>query len=112
MIRNQALNLSPREEQVVRENIEVFRNNGFDLQENEDGVLELTAVPHCKGMTFVLSDMLEMVEMIERGERSLWHMEKNSVGHNEGSFTLHPSRYVQVWFGHKKATDVISKKKY
>eukprot|EP00890_Picochlorum_soloecismus_P003715 jgi/Picsp_1/4344/NSC_01850-R1_dna mismatch repair protein len=93
LIRNQTLSLSPREEQVVKENVEVFQNNGFDLQENEDGVLELTAVPHCKGMTFGLSDMLEMVEMIERGERSLWHMEKNSVGHKEGNFTLHPSRF-------------------
>ena len=99
LIRNQTLNLSPREEQVVRDNIEVFQNNGFDLHENEAGLLELTAVPHCKGMTFGLSDMLEMVEMIERGERSLWHMEKNSVGQKEGNFTLHPSRYVAIWFG-------------
>lgn len=79
--------------------MEVFQNNGFDLQENEAGVLELAAVPHCKGMTFGLPDMLEMVEMIERGERSLWHMEKNSVGQKEGHITLHPSRYVAVWFG-------------
>jgi hypothetical protein len=63
-------------------------------------------------MTFGLSDMLEMVEMIERGERSLWHMEKNSVGQKEGHITLHPSRYVAVWSGLVKATVILSQMKY
>ncbi len=86
------LDLSPREEQIVKENLNIFSNSGFEFKENpENGVLRLTTVPQCKGMTFGSSDVLEMISMIENGERSLWHLEH--ADHSTKEHAVYPSRF-------------------
>lgn len=89
------LHLSPREEDVVKQNMKTFSNSGFQFEESDDGVLKVTSVPHCKGITFGASDVLEMIDMIERGERSLWHLEASSAGNDnqEGVHAVYPSRF-------------------
>ena len=92
------LRLSPREEEIVRENMETFSNSGFEFQESIEGGLHVTSVPHCKGMTFGSSDILEMIDMIERGERSLWHLEASSTGitNEQGIHAVYPSRFKSL----------------
>ena len=92
------LNLSPREDEIVRENMDTFSNSGFEFQESADGRLQVTSVPHCKGITFGATDILEMIDMIERGERSLWHLEASTSGkaHQQGIHAVYPSRFKSL----------------
>ncbi|KAI8109462.1 hypothetical protein M9434_000744 [Picochlorum sp. BPE23] len=86
------LELSPREEQIVKENLKIFSNSGFEFEENpENGALRLITVPQCKGMTFGSSDVMEMISMIEDGERSLWHLEHADTSTKEHA--VYPSRF-------------------
>lgn len=86
------LELSPREEQIVKENLKIFSNSGFEFEENpENGALRLTTVPQCKGMTFGAPDVMEMISMIEHGERSLWHLEHADNSTKEHA--VYPSRF-------------------
>ena len=98
MIKPIELNLSPREDEIVRENMDTFSNSGFEFQESADERLQVTSVPHCKGITFGATDILEMIDMIERGERSLWHLEASTSGkaHQQGIHAVYPSRFKSL----------------
>lgn len=86
--------MSPGEEQIVRDNMRVFQKSGFDFKEDENGNISLSAAPHCKGMTFGSEDIMEMIGQLERGERSLWHLQKSfEGGDGESGFSIHPPRF-------------------
>lgn len=90
--------LTPRDKEIVYENRAVFSNSGFEFDEATEGpgTIRLTSVPHCKGITFSSADVVEMIGMIERGERSLWHLEANSGRGDEASeqqYAVYPSRF-------------------
>lgn len=118
------LQLSPREEELIKQNFGTFSNSGFEFQESSDGGLNVVSVPHCKGMTFGSSDILEMIDMIERGERSLWHLEASSIGQGkeEGIHAVYPPRFkallaskacrTSIMIGkpldHKKMKEIVS----
>jgi len=89
------LHLSPREDEIVRDNMDIFSNSGFEFDDSSDGALQVTSVPHCKGITFGGPDILEMIDMIERGERSLWHLEASSSqqANEQGFHAVYPSRF-------------------
>ena len=87
------IELSPREEDIVRGNRDTFSNSGFEFQDI-DGKLKVVTVPHCKGITFGAPDLVEMIGMIERGERSLWHL--GAQGEDSGGqeyYAVYPSRF-------------------
>lgn len=93
LLRPQMLDLSPGEGITVRENLDVFIQNGFDIQEQANGQLALAAVPFSKNTTFGVNDVLELVGML------------NGYGDHQGAMslsafptaaTLHrPSRYAK-----------------
>ena len=67
LLHPQPLGLSPAEELTVRDNLEIFRKNGFEFRDAADGKLLLAAVPFSKGITFGADDVLEMVGVLESG---------------------------------------------
>ena len=75
----------------MTDHMEVFQKNGFDFVSGDDGSLRMTAVPHCLGVTFGESDLIEMIGKIEQGERSLWHLE--AANPENRSYALHPSKF-------------------
>jgi DNA mismatch repair protein PMS2 len=83
--------LTPRDREIVHDNRGVFSNSGFEFDERE-GTLRLVSVPHCKGITFSSADVVEMIGMLDRGERSLWHLE---AGGSESTqeYAVYPSRF-------------------
>ena len=93
--------LTPRDKEIVHDNKAVFSNSGFEFDEANDGsgLIRLTSVPHCKGITFSAADVVEMIGMIDRGERSLWHLESSVGGGSGGSmggsaqYAVYPSRF-------------------
>lgn len=64
LLRPQPLDLSPGEALTVRDNLDVFAQNGFDIQELDNGQLALAALPFSKNVTFGKDDVLELVEML------------------------------------------------
>ena len=57
LLHPQPLGLSPAEELTVRDNLEIFRKNGFEFRDAADGKLLLAAVPFSKGITFGADDV-------------------------------------------------------
>lgn len=64
LLRPQPLDLSPGEALTVRDNLDVFAQNGFDIQELDNGQLALAALPFSKNVTFGKDDVLELVDML------------------------------------------------
>ena len=90
--------LTPRDKEIVYDNRAVFSNSGFEFDEATEspGTIRLTSVPHCKGITFSSADVVEMIGMIDRGERSLWHLEVNGGRGDKASerqYAVYPSRF-------------------
>ena len=83
--------LTPRDTEIVHENLGVFSNSGFEFEDRE-GALCLVSVPHCKGITFSSTDVVEMIGMLDRGERSLWHLEAAGGGLTH-EYAVYPSRF-------------------
>ncbi|PRW39172.1 mismatch repair endonuclease PMS2 [Chlorella sorokiniana] len=64
----QPLDLSPTEALTVRDNLEVFRQNGFEFRDEPGtGRLLLTAVPFSKNITFGPADVAELVSLLDSG---------------------------------------------
>ncbi len=84
--------LTPRDREIVDDNQGIFSNSGFEFDES-DGTLRLVSVPHCKGITFSTADVVEMIGMLDRGERSLWHLEAAGGGTSAHDFAVYPSRF-------------------
>ncbi|PSC67581.1 DNA mismatch repair PMS1 isoform X3 [Micractinium conductrix] len=64
----QPLDLSPTEELTVRDNMEAFRQNGFDFKNDPaTGRLLLSAVPFSKNIVFGAPDVLELVTLLDSG---------------------------------------------
>jgi len=87
----QTLDLSPGETVTVRENMDVFAQNGYDIQEQANGQLALAAVPFSKNITFGRDDVLELVGTLSgHGD----HQGTMSMTAFPSAATLHrPSRY-------------------
>ena len=64
LLRRQLLDLSPGEAVTVRDNLDVFAQNGFDIQEVGNGQLALAALPFSKNVTFGQADVLELVSIL------------------------------------------------
>lgn len=64
LLRPQSLDLSPGEAVTVRDNLDVFAQNGFGIQELDNGQLALNAVPFSKNVTFGKDDVLELIDML------------------------------------------------
>ena len=64
LLRPQPLDLSPGEALTVRDNLDVFAQNGFDIQELHNGQLALAALPFSKNVTFGKDDVLELIDML------------------------------------------------
>lgn len=60
----QTLDLSPGESVTVREHLDVFAQNGFDIQQQANGQLALAAVPFSKNTTFGRDDVLELIGIL------------------------------------------------
>ena len=50
-----------------RENLEVFRTNGFDFADDDGGRLQLTGVPFSRNTTFGAADVRELVALLDAG---------------------------------------------
>lgn len=87
LLRAQALALSPTEELTVRDNIEVFRANGFEFRDGDDGRLELVAVPFSKNVTFGAADVLELIGLLESGTAAPW-----KFGSKDDAAVIRPSK--------------------
>lgn len=96
--------LTPRDKEIIEGNLSIFSNSGFEFgfdkaadgSTDGSGSLRLTSVPHCKGITFNSADVIEMIGMIDRGERSLWHLEAGTVetgGGAQTQYAVYPSRF-------------------
>jgi DNA mismatch repair protein PMS2 len=63
------LELSPVDEMIVMDNMEVFRANGFDFTVDEDAAptqrLKLSAYPFSKNTEFGIQDVHEMIEQLK-----------------------------------------------
>ena len=51
----------------IREQMEVFKMNGFDFQEAADGRLLLVSVPFSKNTTFGVDDVQELLTLLDGG---------------------------------------------
>jgi len=67
--RPRALELTPQEEVAVIENIEIIRKSGFDFEVDDNAPaskkLKLTAQPFSKNTTFGLSDLEELIVLLQ-----------------------------------------------
>lgn len=75
-----ALEVTPDERDLLRDHVEVFRWNGFDLDESSlvDGTTPLlTSVPFSRVTTFGKEDALELLSMLEHGRPSLTQQQIN-----------------------------------
>ncbi|KAK9789027.1 hypothetical protein WJX73_005134 [Symbiochloris irregularis] len=61
------LHLTATEALVIRDNMELMRQNGFDIADGEDGALCLTAVPFSRNTTFGASDVQELAQLLLEG---------------------------------------------
>ena len=88
----QTLDLSPGESVTVREPLDVFAQNGFDIQEQANGQLALAAVPFSKNTTFSRDDVLELIGILGgHGD----HQGQMSMSAFPSAATMHrPSRCV------------------
>ena len=66
LLHPQVLDLSPGEVEIVRENLSVFTQNGFDIREQGNGQLCLAAVPFSRNVTFSKDDVLELVGLLSK----------------------------------------------
>ena len=67
LLHPQKLDLSPTEELTVREHVHVFKANGFDFKEDDEGKLVLSAVPFSKNITFGADDVSELIGLLDTG---------------------------------------------
>lgn len=102
LLHPQLLEVSPTEVLTIRENMHVFKANGFEFKEGrlnneeETGKLALSAVPFSKNVTFGVVDVLELVGLLERGEGGgggAWGSGgQNSNNNNNTMMVVRPSR--------------------
>eukprot|EP00887_Chlorella_sp_A99_P005158 scaffold40.g5158.t1 len=95
----QALELSPTEELVVRDNAAVFAANGFAFCDDPaTGCLLLAAVPFSKNVTFGPADVRELVALLEAGDAAPLAVgggggaSARSAGAAGGAAVVRPSR--------------------
>lgn len=104
LLHPQLLELSPTEVLTIRENMHVFKANGFEFKEDhnnnnkeETGKLALSAVPFSKNITFGVVDVLELVGLLERGEGGgggggAWGTGGQNHNNNNSTMVVRPSR--------------------
>jgi len=104
LLHPQQLELSPTEVLTIRENMHVFKANGFEFKEDhhnntkeETGKLTLSAVPFSKNITFGVVDVLELVGLLERGEGGgggggAWGNGGQNSNNNTSMTVVRPSR--------------------
>ena len=73
-----------------RDEMEVIRQNGFDIQETAEGQLQLTAVPFSKNITFGARDVQELAQLLLEGARAPASSGDASMLTSQ---TLRPSRW-------------------
>ncbi|KAL6769122.1 MLH2 [Auxenochlorella protothecoides x Auxenochlorella symbiontica] len=67
LLQPRRLELAPLEELHVRENLDVFKANGFEFVDDAQGHLALSAVPFSKGVVFGEADIQELIGLVEAG---------------------------------------------
>ena len=76
-----------------REKLDIFRANGFDVKEDDDGQLLLTAVPYSKDIVFDIDDALELLHLLISQHSAPFQMSSQVAG--QTSKVVRPSRQVQ-----------------
>jgi DNA mismatch repair ATPase MutL len=75
----------------LREKLDVFQANGFDVKEADDGQLLLAAVPYSKDTVFGMQDALELLHLLISRHSAPFQMSSQAAGDTTGK-VVRPSR--------------------